>query len=419
MKKFTLLLFLATAVSTAFAQKVTVMLNNGYVMHLYNASAEDIVFSNSGSVLTIQGNSYNTSEIKGIQVEKDATVEMNRSVSVDFSTSSATVTLTSDIVPYIDLTMNGAYVSVMTNDTTYKDTITYNLSGTTTEGAFIADGEHPSIINLNAVSISNSDTAAINFLNGKYVDVNVNGTNTFVDGATGGQKGAFFINGHARFAGDGDINITGNARHGYRSDEYTIFSEDFTGNFNVLKSASDGINVQQYLQIDNGTITIENNTGDGIDVGFTNDPTDVNNGMLYINGGTITAKTNTVDTKAIKADTLITITGGRVNTYANANGSKGISSGGNFIVEGGYIYTEAPGSSITVTLPDGTTDKKNCRALRSVKDFYYRGGTIDLQNCSNESTWRVKGTFYYLQSALTGIIDRNLLPTADGGLKKL
>lgn len=418
MKKFTLLLFLATAVSTALAQKVTVMLNGGYVIHLYNASAEDLVFSNSGSVLTIQGNSYNTGEIKGIQVEKNATVDMNRSVTVDFASSNATVTLTADIVPYIDLTVKGAYVSAITNDTTYSDTITYNLSGSTDNGAFIADGKHASVINLNSVSISNSDTAAINFLNGKYVDVNVSGTNNLVDGATGGQKGAFFINGHARFAGDGDINITGNARHGYRSDEYTIFSEDFTGNFNVLKSASDGINVQQYLQIDNGTITIENNTGDGIDVGFTNDPTDVNNGMLYINGGTITAKTNTVDTKAIKADTLITITGGRVNTYANANGSKGISSGGNFIVEGGYIYTEAPGSSITVTLPDGTTDKKNCRALRSVNDFYYRGGTIDIQNAS-EKTWRVKGIFYYLQSALTGIVDRSILPTADGGYKKL
>ena len=419
MKKITSLLILFAAFSTVFAQKVTVALNNGYVMHLYNASADDIIFSNSGNTLTIQGNSYSTSEITGIQIEKNASVEMNRSISINYLPSNATVTLTADIVPYIDLTLNGAYVSAITNDTNYIDTITYNLSGYTTEGAFIADGEHPSIINLNSVSISNSDTAAINFLNGHYVDINVSGTNTFSDGATGGQKGAFFINGHARFAGDGDINITGKARHGYRSDEYTIFSKDFTGNFNVLGSVADGINVQQYLQIDNGTINVDNNFGDGIDVGFTNNPTDEKNGMLYVNGGTITAVASYDDTKAIKADTLVTVTGGRINAYANGGGTKGVSSGGDFIVEGGYIYAEAPGWTITVQHEDGTTDKKNCRALRSVKDFYYRGGTIDLQNCSNDGTWRVKGIFYYLQSALSGIVDKTILPNADGSYKKL
>lgn len=410
MKKILLLLALACSLSLTAQTTLRVTRGNGHIHEVFTATTEDMTFqataTGTGTSLTIGTITYDVKDITSITIGEETIAD--GTVNVTYNTDgTADVVIAGNIAPYLTTSVNGQDV-VIESLATYTDVITYNLTGTATDGSFEMEGKNNTILNLNGVSITSSDTAAINIHNGKHCTINVNGTNTFIDGATGGQKGAFFCNGHATFTGDGTINITGNARHGYRSDEYTIFSSDFTGNFNVLASASDAMNVQQYLSIENGTFTLSGNIGDGIDVGINNDPTKELNGQLFISGGTINANATSVDTKAIKSDSCLTITGGTFNINVIGNGCKGFKAGTDFRINNGTINMTVSGGSYEYTLADGTEDAARCQGIRSDVDFYLAGDatrhpTFNITNTSTDDhTYgiRVKGWLYYTAVAL-------------------
>lgn len=410
MKKL-LLLLLCTIALISNAQSLRV--NRGHIHEVFNATPDEMQFGTDTSLptavrytVTIGGVTYLTSEIDSIVVSA-ATTDSNSVAVVYNSDGTADVTISGDIAPHLTVAISGQDVSLTATET-YQDTITYTLTGQATDGSFTMDGEYATNVVLNNVSITSSDTAAINIRNGKHCYIYVYGENNFADGATGGQKAAFFCNGHATFRGDGTVNITGNARHGYRSDEYTKFTTAFTGNFNILSAASDGINVQQYLKVSNGNITVRGNTGDAIDVGINSDSTKQRNGQVIIEGGTITAAAINTDTKALKADSAITITGGTLNIIASGLGSKGISAGTNLYTRGGTFNITASGDTYNYTDETGQESDSKCQGIRSKADFYLLGDatthpTFNVTvTSSDEDTYgiRIKGYFYYTKAAL-------------------
>ncbi len=408
MRKLLSLALLALSL-TVSAQSLRV--NRGQIHEVFEATTEEMTFgllegSTDQYTLTIGDVTYLTSDIESIEVLSE-TVDPS-SVAVVYNTDgTADVTISGDLVPYMTTTVNGQNVSISA-DSLYDSVIQYTLSGTATAGTFSMDGEYATTVVLNGVSITSADTAAIDIRNGKHCTFVVNGENNFVDGASGGQKAAFFCNGHATFTGDGTINVTGNARHGYRSDEYTEFGGEFTGAFNVLSAASDGINVEQYLRVANGTITITNQTGDGIDVGINNDSTKLYNGQIFVSGGTINASATNPDTKAVKADSCITITGGTFNLNVSGDGTKGISAGTDFKTNGGTFNIAVSGGSYTYTDETGTEDTARCQGIRAKADFYLAGDetnhpTFNITNTSTDEKAygvRIKGWFYYTAAAL-------------------
>ncbi|MBP3227953.1 MAG: carbohydrate-binding domain-containing protein [Bacteroidaceae bacterium] len=406
--KRTLLTLILSLCVIAMSAQTTLRVTRGTIHEVFNATADEMLFSTTaeGSTVTIGGITYLTDEITAITIGEESVAD--GTVSVTYLTDgTAEVIIAGDVAPYLYTTVSGQDVSIDT-DTTYTGVIAYTLAGTATAGSFTMDGKNNTTLTLNGVSITSPDTAAINIRNGKHCTINVLGTNTFADGATGGQKGAFFCNGHATFQGDGTVNITGNARHGYRSDEYTVFSEDFTGTFNILSAASDAINVQQYLTIANGTFTITNNTGDGIDVGINNDSTKTRNGQLLITGGTISVSATTADTKAIKADSTITVTGGTFNINVTGNGCKGISAGTDFRTSSGTFNLSVTGSSYYYITPLNGEDSSRCQGIRAKQDFYLVGDATNFPtfnintDSDDEKTYgiRIKGWFYYTAAAL-------------------
>ena len=142
-----------------------------------------------------------------------------QSVSVVYSGTSATVTADSIASQYLTITQNGAHVSIAQSDSLATE-ITYNLSGTSTDGEFYMSGSYKATIELNGLTLTNATPvysgAAVHIQNGKRIKVKVvtGTTNSLVDAASGTQKGCLYIKGHAEFAQQGTLNIVGNVKHG-------------------------------------------------------------------------------------------------------------------------------------------------------------------------------------------------------------
>ena len=236
-------------------------------------------------------------------------------VDIVYDGTSATVTAASNISDQLTIVVNGAHVNIVA-DATLQDSIIYNLSGSTSNGSFYMDGDYKCYVNLTDLTIHNPDSAAINIDNGKRIDVTLNGISTLTDATGGAQKACFFINGHAVIAGEGTLNITGNSKHAYFSDEYTRIA---SGIITVLNSVSDGFHINQYLQIDGGTVTISTTGGDGIDVGMTKTTTDSHNGEFIMNGGSLAVNTTGDAVKAIKSESIMTIAGGTITASTSGN----------------------------------------------------------------------------------------------------
>ena len=137
--------------------------------------------------------------------------------------------------------------------------ITYSLSGATTNGSFYMSGKYDQTLELNGVTLNNPDSAAVNLQNGKRTKVVITGgsTNNFSDGLTGsddgsdGHKAAFYIEGHAKWSGAGVASITGNVKHAYFSDEYTLF-ESTLGTLHFNSKDGDGMHVSEPVFQDAG-----------------------------------------------------------------------------------------------------------------------------------------------------------------------
>lgn len=239
----------------------------------------------------------------------------DNNVNVVYNGSSATVTVAKNIKNMMTVVVKGAHVNIVASPQ-LQDSVIYNLSGSTSNGSFYMDGEYKCFVNLTDLAITNPDSAAINIDNGKRIDITLNGTSTLVDATGGAHKACLFVNGHAVIAGSGTLNLTGNSKHAYCSDEYTRIN---SGTINVTNSASDGMHVDQYLQIDGGTVTINTTGGDGIDVGCTKDETDTNNGQFIMNNGTLNVTTTGNAVKGIKCESIMTIAGGTINASTSGN----------------------------------------------------------------------------------------------------
>jgi len=393
-----LMFLMAAFVCTAtMAVAQTMNIKTGSVTVAVDAAqADEMTYSNSGQTLTVCGKAFTVSDIDKIYID-DSDVADN-TVSVSYSGTSASVVIAGNIAQYLTTTVSGADVTIV-QDANVTEEITYTLSGTSTDGSFNMDGELKATVVLNGLTLTSTTGAPINIANGKRIHITVTDgtTNTFADGASGTQKACFFVNGHAEFSGAGTINITGNARHGYRSDEYTQLKSSFTGAINILKAASDGMHVEQYLEMNNGTVTISNIGGDGVDVAATSDTTDELNGQAFINGGTLTVTTTADDVKALKSDSAMAITGGTLKLTNTGAGSKAIGCKGALTVSGGTIEALSLGG---VYDEDGTNESKP-NAVKSTGNLTISGGTF--YAVSNNKAFNTDALFYINGGTVMGI----------------
>ena len=314
---------------------------------------------------------------------KSVIFQANNSVSQTLSNSLINKVTLGDAKSVVTVAYNGADVAVVNpfafegvsvekvgGDVIIRSTsleeLTYELSGSTTSGSFKIYSDTKFILNLNNVSITNNDGAAINIQTGKKCTVNLIGTSTLTDAAsytavTGeDQKGCFFSEGQLIFTGTGTLNVTGNYKHGICSDDYIDIQ---SGTVNIVKAASDGIRVNDYFLMTNGSLTTAA-TGDGIDGDA---------GYIQIDGGTMNVTVSTADTKGIKCDSVITVNGGNITLTVPAAQGKGFKTKQTMTVNGGTITANMTGAVAIVS-----NDPSYCTAIKTDVDFVQTNGTINI-----------------------------------------
>lgn len=404
MKQYFLFIAMVGTALTSTAQ--TLRVAQGNVTTVFDAATlGESPFSAGGATLTLGGKAYDVNTIDRMTVTNDAVAAA--SVGVIYNGATAQVELSGDLAPYLTVKVEGANVSI-TADAALQEEVTYTLSGASASGSFTMDGEYKATVALNGVSLTATaaDMPALNILNGKRIKIVVNGTNNFADTAGGTHKGAFFVNGHPEFEGSGTVNITGNSKHAYVSDEYSQFKDEFTGTINVLGAVSDAFHIDQYLLLQGGTFTMTNVGGDGFDISLTNDATDEFNGEVFIEGGKIILDVVTPDTKGIKSEAQMTISGGTISGNVSGNGTKGISVGGNLTIKGVANNPLIDLKVTGTTHAAGTVDESKCRGIKGKGNFLFDGGTIKISATGVKSkAISIDGTYTYKSGSLNCAVD--------------
>ena len=404
MKQYLLFIAMVGTALTSAAQ--TLRVAQGNVTTVFDATTlGESPFTAGGKTLTLGGKAYDVSTIDRMTVTNDAVAVA--SVGVIYNGATAQVELSGDLAPFLTVSVEGANVSI-TADAALQEEVTYTLSGASTSGSFTMEGDYKATVALNGVSLTSTTVSmpAFNILNGKRIKIVVNGTNNFADCAGGTHKGAFFVNGHPEFEGSGTVNITGNSKHAYVSDEYSQFKDEFTGPINVLGAVSDAFHIDQYLLLQGGTFTMTNIGGDGFDISLTNDATDEFNGEVFIEGGKIILDVVTPDTKGIKSDAQMTISGGTISGNVSGNGTKGISVGGDLTIKGVANNPLIDLKVTGTTHAAGTVDESKCRGIKGKGNFLFDGGTIKISATGVKSkAISIDGTYTYKSGSLNCAVD--------------
>lgn len=373
------------------------------------AQAGDMAYSDGGTVLTIMNNVFAVNAIDSITVDRSE--YKAGEVRVNYGGSTAHVTVSGDVAPRMVITTSAADVSVVA-DALLQSEVVYELTGSATDGSFSMEGEFKATLVLNNLTLTNRRGAAIDIQNGKRIKVQLpdGTTTTLADGAGGTHKACFFVNGHPEFCGGGALVLTGNTKHAFSSDEYTLIEPGF-GSITVNKAVGDGMNIEQYLRMQGGSISIKGVQGDGIDVKVTNDPLDEDNGNIFIEAGSIDLTVSADDVKGIKCDSAMTITGGSITALVSGLGTKGISTGIDLVISQTGTTPTLVSMDVTGTtyMPGDALLESKCRGIKVKGNFTFDGGTIDISATGAKTkAISVDGSYTYISGNINCAVDANM-----------
>lgn len=341
----TWILLLAPLSPSLSAQTLNVKV--GEITYAHPAAQAGKMLFRNGATLTVQGKEYTLADVSSITVD-NSQVDDN-TVIVNYQGSTAQVSVAGNLAQHLHVAATGADVRIVA-DSVYTDEITYILAGTSPDGSFYMDGDGKTSITLDNLTLSSKKGGAITIDNGKKINVQLIGSSALSDAGAGSQKACLYVNGHVDIAGSGTLAITGNCRHGYFSDEYTRIE---SGTVTVTGAKGDGFHVNEYFQMNGGKLSVVSQ-GDGIDVGVKKKG-GTNNGQLILSGGEVLVSSTGDGSKALKADSAITMTGGTAiatttgSAYFDptANDIAGVSTlktDGNFAMTGGRLTLSAGGA---------------------------------------------------------------------------
>lgn len=399
-------LFLIGVLCTALtASAQTMKVVQGQVTTLVpSASVGDIWFAEGGETFTVQNNSFSTATVSEILFDRSEV--QPATLSVNYQDGLAQVTVSADIAPQLAIRVQGAHVSVLAAADLQQE-VNYVLSGSSANGSFWMDGEYKATLTLDNLTLTNPDSSAVCIENGKRIAVVLPAgtTTTLADGTGGAQKACFFINGHAEFQGAGTLNLSGMTKHAYASDEYTLLTADF-GQLNILRAVSDGMHVEQYFQMDGGTVNIAGTQGDCIDVSVTKDATDEFNGQAFVNGGSLSLSVTADDVKGLKTENNLTVSGGTIYALVSGLGTKGFSVGTDLLINQASGQTTSISMDVTGTtyMPGDAVLESKCRGIKVKGNYTFDGGNISM-NVTGKKAKGIScdGTYTY-KSGTTNVI---------------
>ena len=379
MKKIFALLTILVLTIAAGAQTLKVTTDQGtYQYPATDLTESSPAFFTGGTTLTIGNDVFEISDITSISVvnSSSSSVEDN-TVNIVYNGSTATVTMADNVAQYVSATVSGAHVTIGQLNTADVDgdEITYQISGSTTDGSLTLDGSYKCTISLAGVTLTNPSGPAINITNKKRIQISAkNGTeNVLTDGADANEswKGCIYSKGQLQLQGKGSLTVNGNTKHAIKSGDY-ITVKNLT--LNVNSTVGDGISCNKYFVMNSGTVTISGAGDDGIQcdleedddaTGETTDHEDENSGNVYILGGTISVTVTADAAKGIKSEGDLNISDGTVNITTSGNGAydsderdaKGagcLKANGNMSISGGTLTLKSSGTGGKCIKSDGT-----------------------------------------------------------------
>ncbi len=305
-------------------------------------------------------------------------------VHIAFNGSSAT---TLGSVEGVTVTIKGA--DVIVNSSAKK--VCYTVSGSTSDGFLKIYSDKKFELELNGVSITNPDGAAINVQSKKrgYIVLADGTENTLADGtkysdATDDEdmKACFFSEGKMLFSGTGSLNVYGNSKAGIRSDDYMMFRPGC--NVYVKATAGNAIKANDALYIKGGVVNVE--TSAGASKGLSSD------GLVQIDGGRITAITTGTGAldddgadvsgcAGVKADSIFVMNAGSLCCKSTGAGGKGVSCDKDMTICGGTLKVITTGKQYAY----GNFDT-SAKGLKSKGVMNISGGTIMVRCTGGEGS---------------------------------
>lgn len=346
-------------------QAQTLNVQVGQVTYMFPASQAGVMPYTNGNQLTVMNKAFATSEITSMWVDETAVTD--NLVSIVYNGSTASVYVAGNVAQFVSPTLSGAHVTIAQTNTTAvnNDEITYQLSGTSTNGSLTLAGSYKCTVSLAGVTLTNPNDAAINITNSKRIELSAKQgtTNTLTDGASGSQKACIYSKGQLQLQGKGTLNVIGKTKHAIKSASY-ISVKNLT--LNITSAVGDGINCEEYMEILSGTINLSGIGDDGIQcdlggttsTGQTTDHEDEDTGNIYISGGTLNLSALY---KAIKADGDLLISGGDITAVSTGTSSGGggpwggssttsspeaIQAGGAISITNGQVYAKSSDDAI-------------------------------------------------------------------------
>ena len=287
-----------------------------------------------------------------------------RLVTVTYASGGASVTGYSSTSGDFTVSISGNKVTI-----TYSgsENVAYKLKGSASDGYFKLYSSKKQAIWLSNVNLTCSSGAAINNQSGKRTFVYVEGTNALADGSSASyssgsedMKAVFFSEGQLVFSGRGTLTVTANnskGKSGIVSDDYIRFLSKPTVKVIANSGAGHGIKVNEYVQINAGTISITSKAATKKGISSDNYVL-VEGGSTTINvsGGVGTEDGEYKGSAGIKADNYFEMNSGTLTITNTGTGGKGISAGD-------YDYSSS----------------------HNVADSYISGGTLKITTSGAES----------------------------------
>ena len=304
-----------------------------------------------------------------------------------------------------DPAIEGVTITVDGNNVTANhgstEGVCYVVTGKTTDGSLIINGNTIFELNLNGADITSASTTAIDIEGKGNAYLVVNGTNKVKDGTTADHKAAIYSKGKLLISGDGSLDVYGTYKNGIH------------GKTNIV--------------IDKGVNLYVNSTANnGIKAGDN----------MYINGGIINVEVSADGGKAINGDADVVINGGRTTVIATGNGTweadetlayggdtkaaAGIGSDATFYMNGGELYAKATGSGgkgVKADLEGYITGGK----IRIITEggLYYSNGSTESHNYTGNTDNLPAAYTSSPKGMKIGYKDDTVTPTETYGVLKI
>lgn len=378
------ILVIASLCALKMSAQTMYIWSHGLAVAATASEAGVMQYINGGKSLLLGSDTLSVAEIDSITIGRAVDAS---TVSVSYGGSLPCIVIPYALAHTLSVSTDGNNVDIASADSTGSG-LKYVLSGESSNGSFALTGDYKCDVILKGLSLTSaSDEPAINIMTGKRTRfILQDGTVSFLANTAGGtHKACLYVKGHPEFEGSGVLNVTSLTGHGIASTEYT---EVHSGEINILSSAADGIHAKQYFKMTGGTVTTKSCKGDGIQAEISKDQGDEDNGQMLISGGTVTVTGTTDDASALKADSLLAVTGGTVTLDMKGAGVKGMNSGYDIVI-GVVDASSAPVIDITV---DGgvytdpvTTETSKTRGIKTDTDLTVYSGKVSVTATGKKS----------------------------------